>query len=128
MVLGNYYITMEKAGIEGEGRIFKNANEALMAHSRREITLHARIAVPVNSFKHKVFIESQKNKYLITTVGKLMFNEILPDSFPYINEPTDANIEGITPNKYLLSMGKIYQKGLKKCLWLNLLLRELWKR
>ena len=115
MVLGNYYITMEKAGIEGEGRIFKNANEALMAHSRKEITLHARIAVPVNSFKHKVFIESQKNKYLITTVGKLMFNEILPDSFPYINEPTDANIEGITPNKYFVEYGEnLKQLHLKK--------------
>ena len=114
MVLGNYYITMEKAGIEGEGRIFKNANEALMAHSRREITLHARIAVPVNSFKHKVFIESQKNKYLITTVGKLMFNEILPDSFPYINEPTDANIEGITPNKYFVEYGENILERIKE--------------
>ncbi|MGM9848398.1 MAG: DNA-directed RNA polymerase subunit beta' [Bacilli bacterium] len=113
MVLGNYYITMEKAGIEGEGRIFKNANEALMAHSRKEITLHARIAVPVNSFKHKVFIESQKNKYLITTVGKLMFNEILPDSFPYINEPTDANIEGITPNKYFVEYGENIPEKIK---------------
>ena len=114
MVLGNYYITMEKAGIEGEGRIFKNANEALMAHSRKEITLHARIAVPVNSFKHKVFIESQKNKYLITTVGKLMFNEILPDSFPYINEPTDANIEGITPNKYFVEYGENIPERIKE--------------
>ena len=114
MVLGNYYITMEKAGIEGEGRIFKNANEALMAHNRREITLHARIAVPVNSFKHKVFIESQKNKYLITTVGKLMFNEILPDSFPYINEPTDANIEGITPNKYFVEYGENIPERIKE--------------
>ena len=114
MVLGNYYITMEKAGIEGEGRIFKNANEALMAHSRREITLHARIVVPVNSFKHKVFIESQKNKYLITTVGKLMFNEILPDSFPYINEPTDANIEGITPNKYFVEYGENIPERIKE--------------
>ena len=114
MVLGNYYITMEKAGIEGEGRIFKNANEALMAHSRREISLHARIAIPVNSFKHKVFIESQKNKYLVTTIGKLMFNEVLPDSFPYINEPTDVNIEGITPNKYFIEYGENIPEKIKK--------------
>ncbi|MDY5996013.1 MAG: DNA-directed RNA polymerase subunit beta', partial [Bacilli bacterium] len=39
MILGNYYITMEKAGVEGEGRAFKNTNEALMAYQRREITL-----------------------------------------------------------------------------------------
>jgi len=106
MVLGNYYITMEKEGLEEEGRVFKNTNEALMAYNRKEITLHTRIVVPVNSFTHKVFTESQKNKYLVTTVGKIIFNEILPDSFPYINEPTDANIEGITPNKYFIAYGE----------------------
>ena len=111
MILGNYYITTEKAGLEGEGRVFKNTNEALMAYNRRELTLHTRIAVPVNSFKHKVFTEGQKNKYLVTTVGKIIFNEILPDSFPYLNEPTDANIEGITPNKFFIDHGEnIVQK------------------
>ncbi len=105
MVLGNYYITMEKAGESGEGRVFKNCNEALMAYERREITLHTRIVVPVDSFKHKLFTETQKGNYLVTTVGKIKFNEILPDSFPYINEPTDDNIQNITPNKYFLEKG-----------------------
>ncbi len=104
MVLGNYYITMEKAG-EGEGRIFKDTNEALMAYERREITLHTRIAIPVDSFKHKIFTEEQHGKYLVTTVGKIKFNEILPDSFPYINEPSKENIQKITPNKYFLEKG-----------------------
>ena len=114
MILGNYYITTEKPGIEGEGRVFKNTNEALMAYNRREITLHARIAVPVNSFKYKVFTESQKDKYLVTTVGKIIFNEILPDSFPYLNEPTDANIEGITPNKYFIAYGENIPEVIKQ--------------
>ncbi len=106
MVLGNYYITMEKAGLPGEGRIFKNSNEALMAYERREITLHTRIALPVDSFKYKLFTETQKGKYLVTTVGKLKFNEILPDSFAYINEPSDDNIQNITPNKYFIEKGE----------------------
>ena len=105
MVLGNYYITMEKAGLEGEGRIFKDTNEALMAYERREITLHTRIAIPVDSIKHKIFTEEQHGKYLVTTVGKIKFNEILPDSFPYINEPSKENIQKITPNKYFLEKG-----------------------
>ena len=105
MVLGNYYITMEKAGEEGEGRVFRNSNEALMAYERREITLHTRIAIPVDSFKYKLFTEGQKGKYLVTTVGKIKFNEILPDSFAYINEPTDDNISNITPSKYFLEKG-----------------------
>ena len=79
MILGNYYITMEKADYPGEGRVFKNTNEALMAYQRREIKLQSRIAIPVNSFKHKVFLDEDKNKYLVTTPGKIIFNEILPD-------------------------------------------------
>ena len=105
MVLGNCYITMEKAGEEHEGKVFKDPNEVLMAYERREITLHTRIAVPVRSFKHKLFTEEQKDKYLVTTCGKIIFNEILPDSYPYINEGSKENIEGITPSKYFLSMG-----------------------
>ncbi len=76
-----------------------------MAYERRELGLHTRIAIPVRSFKHKLFTEEQKDKYLVTTVGKIKFNEILPDTFPYLNEGTKENIEGITPNKYFLSMG-----------------------
>ena len=106
MVLGNYYLTMEKAGEDGEGRVFKDSNEALMAYERRELTLHTRIALPVDSFKHKLFTEGQKGKYLVTTVGKLKFNEILPDSFAYLNEPTLDNIQGITPNKYFIEKGQ----------------------
>ena len=106
MVLGNYYITQEKAGEDGEGRVFKDSNEALMAYERREITLHTRIAIPVDSFKYKLFTETQKGKYLVTTVGKLKFNEILPDSFAYVNEPTLDNIQNITPNKYFINKGE----------------------
>ena len=105
MVLGNYYITVEYAGEENEGKVYKNSNEAIMAYERREITLHTRIAVPVSSFKYKLFTDDVKDKYLVTTAGKLIFNEILPDTFPYINEPSKDNIEGITPSKYFLERG-----------------------
>ena len=104
MVLGNYYLTMEKCD-EDEGRVFRNANEALMEYERDNLKLHTRIAVKVDSFKHKLFSEEHKNDYLITTVGKLIFNEILPDTFPYINEPTKENIEKITPSKYFVKPG-----------------------
>ncbi len=106
MVLGNCYLTIEKAGEENEGKVYKNSNEVLMAYERREITLHTRIALPVKSFKHKLFTEEQLDKYLVTTAGKIIFNEILPDTFPYINEGTKDNIEGITPSKYFIAMGE----------------------
>ncbi len=105
MVLGNYYLTMEKQSDE-EGRVFKNTNEALMAYERREIDLHTRIAIPVNSFKYKVFMDSQKDKYLVTTVGKIKFNEVLPDAYQYINEGSKENIDRITPSKFFIPRGE----------------------
>ncbi|NMA50360.1 MAG: DNA-directed RNA polymerase subunit beta' [Mollicutes bacterium] len=114
MVLGNCYLTLEKADAKGEGRVFKDMYEALMAYERKEVSLHARIAVPVNSFKYKLFTDEQMDKYLITTVGKIKFNEILPDSFQFVNEPTNDNIEGITPNHYFLPSGSNIPEEIKK--------------
>ena len=105
MVLGNCYLTVEYAGLPNEGHVYKDPNEALMAYERREITLHTRIAIPVKSFKYKLFTDEQRDKYLVTTVGKIKFNEILPDTFPFVNEGTKENIEGVTPDKYFLPMG-----------------------
>ncbi len=109
MVLGNYYLTMEEKD-EDEGRIFKNANEAIMEYERGNLKLHTRIALRTSSFKHKIFTEEQQNKYLVTTVGKIIFNEILPDTFPYINEPSKENITKFTPNKYFLEPGTDIRK------------------
>ncbi len=114
MVLGNYYITIEKAGLPGEGRVFKSPDEALMAYERREITLHTRIAIPVKAFKHKLFPDAYMNKYLVTTAGKILFNEIFPDTFQYINDGTEENIEGITPAKYFLERGTDIPEAIKE--------------
>ena len=105
MVLGNYYLTMEKVS-DDEGRVFRNPNEALMAYERGEISLHTRIALPVKSFHHKVFLSSQQDKYLVTTVGKIKFNEIFPDAYQYINEGSKENLEVGTPDKYFIDMGE----------------------
>ena len=113
MVLGNYYLSIEEAGLPNEGKAYKSPNEALMAYERKEITLHTRIAIPVSSFKYKIFTDDQKDKYLVTTVGKIKFNEILPDSFPYINEPSTENIEGITPSKFFLERGTNLPEAIK---------------
>ena len=114
MVIGNYYLTKEKHDELNEGRVFKNANEALMEYERGDLPLHTRIVLPVSSFNHKIFTDEQKDKYLVTTVGKLIFNEILPDSFPFINEPTKENITTITPNKYFLPKGTDIKAAIKE--------------
>ncbi len=114
MVLGNYYITIEKEGLKGEGRVFKDPDEVLMSYERREITLHTRIALPVKSFKHKIFPDKYMDKYLVTTPGKILFNEIFPDSFQYIAEGTSSNIEGVTPSKYFLNKGDNIPEKIKE--------------
>ena len=105
MVLGNYYLTLEIAGEENEGKAYKNPNEVLMDYERRNITLHTRVVVPAKSFTHKVWSDDQMDKYLVTTAGKIIFNEIMPDAFPYVNEPSTANFEGLTPDKFFLEKG-----------------------
>ena len=106
MVLGNYYLTLELPGEPNEGKAFKNANEILMAYERREITLHTRVCILAKELKHKIWTDEQKEKYLVTTAGKIIFNEIFPDTYPYINEGSKANIEYMTPDKFFIEKGK----------------------
>ena len=114
MVLGNYYLTMEKEGEEGEGRVFMNATDARMAYERREVTLHTRIAIPVKSFTHKIFPDKYMDKYLVTTPGKIIFNEIFPDTFQYINDGSVENATKVTPSKYFIEKGKNIPEEIKK--------------
>ncbi|TOK98331.1 hypothetical protein CGI09_25310, partial [Vibrio parahaemolyticus] len=88
VVLGNYYLTMEQKGREGEGMIFKDTNEVLMALQNGYVHLHSRIGIATNSFTDKPFTDDQKQKIMVTSVGKAIFNEIMPKDFPYLNEPT----------------------------------------
>ncbi|OLN23113.1 DNA-directed RNA polymerase subunit beta' [Domibacillus antri] len=105
MVLGNYYLTLEREGAVGEGAIFKDTNEAILAYQNGYVHLHTRVAVAASSLENQTFTEEQNKKLLVTTVGKLIFNEILPDTFPYINEPTSSNLEVKTPEKYFVDAG-----------------------
>ena len=110
MVLGNYYLTLERKGALGEGAIFKDTNEALIAYQNGYVHLHSRIAIPVSSLKKTTFKDDQQNKLLLTSVGKLIFNEILPESFPFVNEPTMLNLQVETPEQYIVPMGTDVKK------------------
>ena len=111
MVLGNFYLTMEetkeefyeeaqrlrKLGEEdsaalwegygdSEGRIYKDVEEVLLAYDTKQTHLHTRIALKASSLNKTIFTEEQNNKYLITSVGKIIFNQMFPNDFPYVNE------------------------------------------
>ena len=113
MVLGNYYLTLEKANMVGEGMIFNDINEALIAYQNGYAHLHTRVAVRASSLNNQTFTEEQNGKLLITTIGKMVFNEILPESFPYINEPTKKNLEEKTPEEYFIEPGTDVKAAMK---------------
>lgn len=105
MVLGNYYLTLERENAVGEGKVFKDLDEALIAYRNGYVHLHTRIAVYAGSLNNQTFTEEQNNQLLLTTVGKLVFNNMLPNAFPYMNEPTPENLEIKTPEKYFIPKG-----------------------
>ena len=119
MVLGNYYLTMEESKeallaradrrknkgdteeyelftIYGnaEGKVFGTIDEVLRAYQTKQAHLHTRIAIRGSALEKNGFSEEMKKSYLITTVGKVIFNLIFPADFPYLNEASKENLKG----------------------------------
>lgn len=114
MVLGNYYLTKEDIGALGEGNIYKDTDELRMAYANGYVALHARVALDVQaSFDTDKFTTKQASQYMITTLGKVIFNSILPKEFPYLNEPTMTNLNYATPDVYFVSKGTNISEHLK---------------
>lgn len=130
MVMGNFYLTMEetkqelleeaeryrKVGEEkeaaaweryanAEGTVYADVDEVMLAYNTNQVHLHSRIALPVSGLKKSSFKEEHENDYLITTPGKIIFNSMFPEDFPFINEVSAANFEA-TPDKYFAAPGE----------------------
>ncbi len=130
MVMGNFYLTMEETKDEffaeakhyeevgcpleaahwhrfgeSEGHVYTDEDEVMMAYQSKQVHLHTRIALPVCNMHKTSFDEKHKNDYLITTVGKIVFNSMFPEDFPYINEVSKENFIR-TPDKYFVAPGQ----------------------
>ena len=114
MVLGNYYLTLERKDAVNTGAIFNDTNEVLKAYANGYVHLHTRIGVHASSFNNPTFTDEQNSKILATSVGKIIFNEIIPDSFAYINEPSQTNLESTTPDRYFVDPTQLGEGGLKE--------------
>ena len=88
MVLGIYYLTMQKDNDKGEGKIFKSENEALLAYENKEITLHAKIKVRVKGVDDN---GNPISKVIDTSLGRLIFNEIIPQDLGYVDRTIPEN-------------------------------------
>ena len=138
MVMGNFYLTMEETAEEfyaeaerymsvdcpksaalwtrygdNEGHVYGSLDEILMAYQTQQIHLHSRIAIPARNLKKTCFTKEQENMYLLTTVGKVIFNNMFPEDFPFLNEVSEANFKA-TPEKFFIPMGSDVKEEIKK--------------
>ena len=137
MVLGNYYLTLESTSemflaeadkleangemyeaqkyrlyAESEGKIFGDKEQVMLAYETGQVHLQNRIAIKVSGLNKDYFEEADQNNYLITTVGKIIFNSIMPSKLPYLNEPTKDNLKD-TPRKYFVAPGTNIKEYIK---------------
>ncbi len=88
MVLGIYYLTQERPGAKGEGKFFKNVNEAILAYENKVITLHAKIKVRCT----KTMPDGRALSGIVeSTVGRFIFNEILPQDLGFVDRSIPGN-------------------------------------
>ncbi|NLK73489.1 MAG: DNA-directed RNA polymerase subunit beta' [Clostridiales bacterium] len=83
MVLGSYYLTVEVPGEKGEGKIFKDFDEMLMAYRTGNVGLHAKVKV------RKKLSPDDRGKLVESTVGRFIFNEKIPQDLGFVNRNTD---------------------------------------
>ena len=118
MVLGNYYLTTESTKEEflkkaeslralndieeaeryeiyaaSEGKVFRSVDDVLLAYQTKQIHLQNRIAIYGKALLKSTFTEKMNESYLLTTVGKLIFNLIFPSDFPYLNDCSSENLD-----------------------------------
>ena len=138
MVLGNFYLTMEETTEEfyakaeelealgdpisakkwrrygdNQGKVFRNINEAVMANEEGVIHIHTRICIRASSLNKQAFSAKQNGMYLVTTLGKLIFNDMFPTDFPYLNEVSKDNFK-TTPDKFFVDMGQDIKERIKQ--------------
>ena len=88
MVLGIYYLTQERPGAKGEGKVFKSVNEAILAYENNAITLHSRIKVRMSKALPGGEV---KTETIESTLGRFIFNEIIPQDLGFVDREAEGN-------------------------------------
>ena len=88
MVLGTYYLTMEKDNVKGEGKSFCCVEEAIMAYELKEISVHAKISIKITKEVDGVL----KSGIIKTTIGKVMFNESIPQDLGFVDRSDESKL------------------------------------
>ena len=134
LVLGNFYLNMEETAEEfynkadtlerlglsteaekwrrygdNEGHLYKDVDEVLMAYAMNAVHLHTRIAIPAKALNKTCFTDEQQEKYMLTSVGKIIFNSVFPPDFPYLNDAEGENLK-VTPDSDFVPLGTDIKK------------------
>ncbi|MCC5911451.1 MAG: DNA-directed RNA polymerase subunit beta' [Clostridiaceae bacterium] len=108
MVLGSYYLTIEVAGVKGEGMVFKDFEEMLMAYQTGAVDLHARVKVRIKLDK------DDRGKLVESTVGRFIFNEKIPQRLGFVDrtvDPYSLEVDFLCDKK---NLGKVIDKCFRK--------------
>ena len=111
MILGSYYLTMVKEGEPGEGKVFRDVNEAIMAYDEGDITLHATIKIRMT----KEVNGEMKTELLETTLGRVIFNNPIPQDLGFVDRTDPANAFKLEVDFLVKKggLGKIIDKCIK---------------
>lgn len=95
IVLGLYYLSIEKPELKGEGKFFLDFDSMMIAYQNKEVDLHSRIAIPYKSVKPELAAENNdlSDTYIISTVGKIIFNNVMPEYMPFIFNNSDEALD-----------------------------------
>jgi len=108
MVLGSYYLTMDRDNAKGEGKVFASVEEALMAYQVKEIDIHAKIKIRIS----KVIDGVEKLGIIDTTIGKVIFNESIPQDLGFVDRTKEEDIFNLEVDFLITkkTLGKIIDK------------------
>ena len=111
MILGSYYLTMVKEGEPGEGKVFRNVDEAVMAYDEGDITLHAKIKIRMT----KEVEGEMATTLLETTLGRVIFNNPIPQDLGFVDRTDPANAFALEVDFLVKKggLGKIIDKCIK---------------
>ncbi len=111
MILGAYYLTMDKAGEPGEGSVYRNFEEAMMAYTNGVLGLHA----PIKIRKTLEIGGEKKTKIIDATLGRLIFNEPIPQDLGFIERHTEDDLFDLEIQKVVKKkeLGQIIDRCIK---------------